>query len=895
MQTSFQAYYTARILEYFSENDKFVPVYASSNIKVYPFQVAAADVALHSPYQKGIILCDESGMGKSHEAMLVIVQKWYEGKKVIVLIPNADLLQQWTEMIETFYTVPYTVITNIEQWKQNYAENENAFEQESIILTTYDFTVKYSGYTKKVHWDLAVFEEAAALSSIYEENNKQAKILKEIFDNSFKLLLTGTPIEKNIMDLYGLVYFIDNEILPDEQTFLKRYLRRPENYPELAQSVSRYCFRTLREQAKQYAKITNRFFITYEFELTEKEQRLYKMLYNYCNRENKLAFPIMNNYDLSAKLIEIQSSSTKAILQTIKSVIKRLKNINGSENELEELNAIKEIAEEIETDGKTKLLITVLKKGFQILKNTGANKKAVIFTISAVTQRYLYDCLKDKYKTVIYNGSNYSAIQDFKNSAEILISTDYGARGFNLEESAFIINYDLLYNTMKMEQRIDRCHRLGQENDILSIAFVDVNNFADVRKIELVSKRTLVTDGVFGITDKVIGGFTNNIEKAFDSVSKNIRTKQQIENDYQQILKCNKEENKKIVSEAENILFTTFTKKIADKVTITPKYIEEKSEEINEMLWELVKYYFEQYNKENNDCCFIINEKEKTIIASNYKELPYLFYYSTNNGNRKYRSLKKYGMSPDFKPQSGRITLTSVVGRGIIQNVECSNTGIITVEEDIEPCVIALYYLSIYKDKNIVFNYNILVGKTMSGKVLTESECKKILNLSAVDENSEGNKNSHWLRMSTGSLKGYDRYGNLNQLVDINKIYENSRTNLTEAQTEEIDRIKLIQQRKKTELSHEIDNMQTRIKEMETEIENSKDRVKIYKIQRELVKLHDEFMRKQENQFFEEMKLDIEAENKINEITNSYLKSELMREFVVKIKTVDSAHSRPLF
>lgn len=137
---------------------------------------------------------------------------------------------------------------------------------------------------------------------------------------------------------------------------------------------------------------------------------------------------------------------------------------------------------------------------------------------------------------------------------------------------------------MKMEQRIDRCHRLGQENDVLSIAFVDINNFADVRKIELVNKRTLVTDGVFGITDKVIGGFTDNIEEAFDSVSKNIRTKQQIENDYQQILKYNKEENKKIVSEAENILFTTFTKKIADKVTITPKYIEEKSEEINEML-----------------------------------------------------------------------------------------------------------------------------------------------------------------------------------------------------------------------------------------------------------------------------------------------------------------------
>lgn len=89
---SFQIYYMARVLECLTGKDKFIPVYASSNIKIYPFQIAAADFALHSPYQKGVILCDESGTGKSYEAMLVIVQKWYEGKKVIVLIPNSDLL-----------------------------------------------------------------------------------------------------------------------------------------------------------------------------------------------------------------------------------------------------------------------------------------------------------------------------------------------------------------------------------------------------------------------------------------------------------------------------------------------------------------------------------------------------------------------------------------------------------------------------------------------------------------------------------------------------------------------------------------------------------------------------------------------------------------------------------
>ena len=112
VSSSFHPFYTARTLEAISAGERFVPVYASSNSKIYPFQIAAANYALRSPYQKGAVLCDEAGLGKSHEAMLVITQKWLEGQqRILLVVPNADLLSQWTMLMDEFYSVLYVVLS----------------------------------------------------------------------------------------------------------------------------------------------------------------------------------------------------------------------------------------------------------------------------------------------------------------------------------------------------------------------------------------------------------------------------------------------------------------------------------------------------------------------------------------------------------------------------------------------------------------------------------------------------------------------------------------------------------------------------------------------------------------------------------------------------------------
>lgn len=881
LQTPFHAYYKARLLEQLPEEEQFLPVFASSDIEIYPFQIAAASFALRSPYQKGAVLCDEAGMGKSHEAMLVINQKWLEGcSRILLVIPNADLLHQWTEMLERFYTVPYVVLTSRKEWQAHSApDHPNAFIQDAIVITTYDFAADNEEAAKVVNWDLTVFEEANALSPVYQEDNKQAKALKRIAGDSFKLLLTGTPIEKNIMDLYGLIWFIDETLLPGEKEFLARYLRRPENYPELSKQVSRYCFRTLRSQAKHYAKVTERVLLTVEHTPGKAERQLYDLLYAYINQPEKKAFPEMNQYDLALRLLGLLGSSTAAILQTIKGIAKRLQGLENAAEELTQWQEMQAVAEGISQDAKAGELLTVLKQGFSLMKRTGAGRKAVIFTESVETQKMLVDLLSGQYRTLAYNGSaDYSVIRQFKEDGEVLISTDNGAKGFNLEEAAFIIHYDLPYNTLKLEQRIDRCHRLGQENDVLSVAFIDKNNFADVRKLELVNKRMLVTDGVFGITDDVLGGFTDDVKGAFPVIAQRLRPRAQIEQAYRQTLDTHEEDNRQTVSAAEDILFTTFTKELADKVKINPKYVNRRSLELNNDLWEIAKWFFNRYNEKNDDCHFVIDETTRTITATEYRELPVLFYYWAGSRNRPYRSQKVYGMAKDFKPKAGQITLSSIIGQGILHELECADEGTVTVPGASEPCQIALYTITLVSASSRM-EKAVLCGLTARNEALDDAACRNLLEL-PVERCDEGGRTSpHWLK---GSRPPHP----LDRLVPSDKLIEEQLEQLSPAQAEEIERMKQRTSADKAALSRELNALDSQVQQAQAELEAvTGDRLKRLATQKKINQLRQEYMKRQESQFFDAMRLDMELEEKIKTFAEKEkLTAKVQREFVVTIR-----------
>lgn len=199
------------------------------------------------------------------------------------------------------------------------------------------------------------------------------------------------------------------------------------------------------------------------------------------------------------------------------------------------------------------------------MKSRKETQKAIVFVDNLATVPVLANLLTTAGYSVIKHTED-NALPHFRaeKDLQILICNDAMAKGLDIEYCPVVINYDLLYNAVEMEQRICRCHRQGQQSDVLVINLLTKENIADVRILELINKRTLQFEGIFGMSDDIVGNF----DIALEDVLKKRLTLSYIRADMQENMDVNRDQNEKIVSSAENSLFTTFTKYIAEKVSV---------------------------------------------------------------------------------------------------------------------------------------------------------------------------------------------------------------------------------------------------------------------------------------------------------------------------------------
>lgn len=436
-----------------------------AQVDLTPHQIDAALFAFKSPLSNGAILADEVGLGKTIEAGIILSQHWAEQKRRLLIICPANLRKQWSaELMEKFFIPSY--ILEAKSFNQEIElGNLNPFNKDGIVICSYQFARAKAVYLRNTNWDLTVIDEAHRLRNVYKSNNRIANTIKEALLKRKKILLTATPLQNSILELYGLVSIIDEFVFGDLKSFKSQFGKTltANDYHLLRNRLQPVCKRTLRRQVLEYIKYTRRVAICEEYYPTDNEQKLYELVSAYLQRPLLYALPNRQRQLMTMILRKLLASSTYAIYGTLTRLIERLEDvlrqqnamvefdaetldfeglddsldywvgddeeeerrivaaeagpeelmhpheIEGVKNELAELREFQTLAAKIRKNSKAEHLFVALDKGFEELDRLGANKKALLFTESRRTQDFLFELFEKngyKGKVVLFNGSN---------------------------------------------------------------------------------------------------------------------------------------------------------------------------------------------------------------------------------------------------------------------------------------------------------------------------------------------------------------------------------------------------------------------------------------------------------------------------------------------------------
>ncbi len=266
--------------------ERFTATLMDSQVDLNPHQVDATLFAFRSPLSKGAVLADEVGLGKTIESGIVLSQKWAERKRKILIILPTSLRKQWSqELMDKFY-LPSKILEARSFNQSIKAGDRNPFDVAEIVICSYHFARNKAEYLKAIDWDIVVFDEAHRLRNVYKTGNKIARELKDALSHSPKLLLTATPLQNSLLELYGLVSFIDEHTFGDLKSFRSQFSRlgNDDSFDELKSRLRQVCKRTLRRQVLEYIRYTKRKAYTQEFIPSSEEEVLYEKVSDYLRR-----------------------------------------------------------------------------------------------------------------------------------------------------------------------------------------------------------------------------------------------------------------------------------------------------------------------------------------------------------------------------------------------------------------------------------------------------------------------------------------------------------------------------------------------------------------------------------------------------------------------------------
>ncbi|MCH6266642.1 MULTISPECIES: DEAD/DEAH box helicase [Neobacillus] len=452
------------------------------NLTPLPHQLETAKQVVENMNGKAI-LADEVGLGKTIEAGLILKEYMIRGlvKKVLILVP-ASLVTQWAQELNSKFYIPAVTQRKSYVW-----------EQCDVVVSSID-TAKRNPHREIIYkqdYDLIIIDEAHKLKNNKTKNYEFVQNLKK----KFCLLLTATPIQNRIEEIFNLVSLLKPGHLGNETVFYEKYKRDSRSLNDdqhLKELVNKVMIRNRR--ADTGIEWTKRHVETIPIEFTKSERDLYDSILELKNEGDWVqtsSFSVMT-------LQREACSSREAVFYTLKNML--LKKENPTQAYQEQINFLIKKVETVEQNSKAVKALELIQK---------INDKVIIFTEYRATQLYLQWYLKQHgISSVPFRGGFKRGKKDwmrelFQKHAQVLIATEAGGEGINLQFCNHIINFDLPWNPMRLEQRIGRIHRLGQEKDVMIYNFA-IKDTVEEHILKLLYEKIDLFERVIGELDDIL-------------------------------------------------------------------------------------------------------------------------------------------------------------------------------------------------------------------------------------------------------------------------------------------------------------------------------------------------------------------------------------------------------
>lgn len=589
----------------------------------------------------------------------------------MLVITPSNLRKQWHQELTEKFFLPCEILETKPYNQAMKQGNFRPFEvKDRIVICSYQFARNKASDVATTPWDLVVIDEAHRLRNVYKPSNIIANTLKLALTDRRKLLLTATPLQNSLLELFGLVSIIDERTFGDLKSFREQFanLTQEQVFQTLKSRLKPLCHRTLRRQVTAYIPFTKRLPLVEEFTPLESEDRLYDLVSEYLRRPNLHALPASQRSLITMVLRKLLASSSFAIAGALTSISNRLKvklrkqeptepmeeeldkdyealdetaeewgedqpadplsesDRVAIEAEIADLDGFARLATSIEHNAKGKSLVKALAIAFAKAAEIGAVQKAIIFTESRKTQNYLLRVLEDspwKDGIVLFNGSNTddrskaiyanwldrhqgtdhvsgsktadmrSALVDyFREEGRIMIATEAGAEGINLQFCSLVVNYDLPWNPQRIEQRIGRCHRYGQKHDVVVVNFLNRKNEADKRVFELLSQKFKLFEGVFGASDEVLGAIESGVdfEKRIADIYQRCRKAEEIRTAFDQLQLELSFEINEAMTKTRRQLLENFDDEVREKLRVQDEASKAFLNRYEQLLMRLTRY-----------------------------------------------------------------------------------------------------------------------------------------------------------------------------------------------------------------------------------------------------------------------------------------------------------------